>query len=124
MTKRFANLTDFKKHFKNEETCKRFFEKMRFRSGDFCSHCGFASIYRFKNDKRYRCAGCKKDFTVKIGTVFAESKIPLRRWFIAIYLLTTCRKGISSVQLAKQVGVTQKTAWFMDHRIRSAFITG
>jgi hypothetical protein len=67
--------------------------------------------------------GCSVGW-IKTGTVFGESKIPLRKWFIAIYLLTICRKGISSVQLAKQVGVTQKTAWFMDHRIRKAMKQG
>ncbi|MBD3251832.1 IS1595 family transposase, partial [Candidatus Uhrbacteria bacterium] len=65
-----------------------------------------------------------RDFTLKTGTIFGESKIPLRKWFIAIYLLTTSPKGISSIQLAKQVGVTQKTAWFMDHRLREAMGQG
>jgi len=123
MTKRFESLIDFMAHYKDEETCRKFFEQTRFRNGDYCPLCGFISIYRF-DDGRYRCAGCKKDFTIKTKTVFGESKIPLRKWFIAIYLLTTCRKGISSVQLAKQVGVTQKTAWFMDHRIRKAMKQG
>lgn len=123
MDKRFASLIDFMGHYKDEETCRQFFEQMRFRKGDYCPHCGFTTIYRF-GDGRYRCASCKKDFTIKTGTVFGESKMPLRKWFIAIYLLTTCRKGISSVQLAKQVGVTQKTAWFMDHRIRKAMKQG
>lgn len=123
MTKRFASLIEFMEHYKDEEACRKFFESVRFRKGDYCPHCGFTSIYRF-GDGRYRCAGCKKDFTIKTGTVFGESNLPLRKWFIAIYLLTTCRKGISSVQLAKQVGVTQKTAWFMDHRIRKAMKQG
>lgn len=69
---------------------------------------------------RYRCASCKRDFTIKTGTLFGESKIPLKKWFIAIFLLTQSKKGISSVSLAKFVGVSQKTAWFMDHRIREA----
>lgn len=120
MKLRFTSLTDFLGYFKDEETCRKFFEQIRFRNGEYCPHCGYTSIYRYKGGKRYRCAGCKKDFTIKVGTIFGESKIPLRKWFVAIYLLTTCRKGISSVQLAKQVGVTQKTAWFMDHRIRKA----
>jgi transposase-like protein len=124
MDKRFASLIEFNGHYKDEETCRKFFEQVRFRKGDYCPHSGYTSIYRFDDGKRYRCAGCKKDFTIKTGTVFGESKIPLRKWFIAIYLLTTCRKGISSVQLAKQVGVTQKTAWFMDHRIRKAMKQG
>lgn len=123
MNKRFASLIEFMGHYKDEEACRKFFESVRFRNGDYCPLCGFASIYRY-DDGRYRCAGCKKDFTIKTKTVFGESKITLRKWFIAIYLLTTCRKGISSVQLAKQVGVTQKTAWFMDHRIRKAMKQG
>lgn len=106
-------------HFKDEETCRKFFEQVRFRNGDYCPHCGYTAIWRFE-DGRYRCKGCKKDFTIKTKTVFGESKVSLQKWFIAIYLLTTSRKGISSVQLAGQVGVTQKTAWFMDHRIRRA----
>lgn len=120
MNKKLENISDFLAHFKDEATCHRYFEKLRFRNGDYCPHCGYTSIYRKKASKGYRCAGCKRDFTIKTGTVFGESKIPLRKWFIAIYLLTTCRKGVSSVQLAKQVGVTQKTAWYMDHRLRKA----
>ena len=71
-----------------------------------------------------RCADCKQDFTIITGTVFGESKLPIKKWFIAIYLFSTTSKGMSSVQLAKHVGVTQKTAWFMDHRIRLAMQTG
>ena len=70
--------------------------------------------------KRYHCAKCKQDFTIRTKTVFGDSKLPLRKWYMAVYLLATSGKGISSVQLAKQVGVTQKTGWFMDHRIRKA----
>ena len=72
------------------------------------------------NGKQYHCAKCKQDFTIRTKTVFGESKLPLRKWYMAVYLLATSNKGISSVQLAKQVGVTQKTAWFIDHRLRSA----
>jgi transposase-like protein len=63
---------------------------------------------------------CKQDFTIRTGTVFGESKLPLRKWYMAVYLLSTTSKGISSVQLAKHLGTTQKTAWFMAHRIRAA----
>ena len=120
MDTNFASIVEFMNHFRDEETCHKFFEQIRFRDGEYCPHCGYKTIYRFKDGKRYRCSRCHKDFTIKTGTIFGESKIPLQKWFIAIYLLTTCRKGISSVQLAKQVGVTQKTGWFMDHRIRKA----
>ncbi len=116
----FNTLAEFLDYFKDEETCRDHFAKIRFRNGEYCPHCGHQTIYTFAGGKRYRCAKCKQDFTIKTGTVFGESKLPLRKWFIAIYLLSTTSKGISSVQLAKHVGVTQKTGWFMDHRIRKA----
>jgi|ERR1051326_864267 transposase-like protein len=116
----FKTLAEFVEYFKDEETCRQHFVSIRFRNGEYCPHCGHATIYTFAGGKRYRCAKCKEDFTIKTGTVFGESKLPLKKWFIAIYLLTTTSKGISSVQLAKHVGVTQKTGWFMDHRIRKA----
>ena len=116
----FKTLTDFTDYFCDEATCVKHYTEIRFGNGEYCPHCGHTEIYKFSNGKRYRCAKCKQDFTIKTGTVFGESKLPLRKWFMAIYLLSTTSKGISSVQLAKHVGVTQKTAWFMAHRIREA----
>ena len=116
---KFNNLIDFPAYFKDEETCRTYFEAIRFAKGEFCSHCGHTKIYKFK-DQRYRCAKCKKDFTIKTGTIFGRSKVPLQKWFVAMYLLSVNKKGISSVQLAKEVGVPQNTAWFMDHRIRES----
>lgn len=119
-TAKFKSLIDFLAYFKDEATCQAYFETLRFRDGEYCPHCAHSKIMRFSDGKRFRCAKCRKDFTIKTGTVFGESKISIQKWFVAIYLLSTSKKGISSVQLAKQVGVTQKTAWFMDHRIREA----
>ena len=68
----------------------------------------------------YRCNACKTDFTVRTGTIFERSHIPLDKWIYAMYLLMTARKGVSSLQLGKEIGVTQKSAWFMLHRIREA----
>jgi len=116
----FETLAEFLEHFNDEQTCREHFAAFRFRNGEYCPHCGHGKIYAFNSGKRYRCAACKKDFTIVTGTVFGETKLPLRKWFIAIYLLSTTIKGISSVQLAKHVGVTQKTGWFMDHRLREA----
>jgi transposase-like protein len=120
---KYKTLADFLDHFRDEASCKAYFEQVRFKDGDYCPHCGHSHIHRFK-DGRFRCAKCKQDFTIKTGTVFGESKVPLRKWFIAIYLLTSNKKGISSINLAEQVGVTQKTAWFMDMRIRKAMKQG
>ena len=124
MNKDFKNLAEFMAFFKDEDACRNYFEMIRFAKGDSCPHCKCEKIMRFADGKRYRCHKCKQDFTIKTGTIFGESKLPLRKWFIAIYLLTTYKKGISSVQLAEQVGVSQKTAWFMDHRIREAMKQG
>lgn len=120
----FSNLAEFLGAFPDEKACRLYFEAIRFADGDFCPHCGHDQIMRFKDAKRYRCHSCRKDFTIKTGTIFGESKIPLKKWFIAIYLLTTRKKGISSIELATQVGVTQKTAWFMDMRIRESLQQG
>lgn len=116
----FNTLPEFLAYFKDEGTCRKRFAAIRFRNGEYCPHCGHTEIYTFKGGRRYRCAKCRKDFTIITGTVFGESKVSLQKWFTAIYLLSTTSKGISSVQLAKHVGVTQKTGWFMDHRIRKA----
>lgn len=116
----FKNLAQFMAAFPDEGACRKYFESVRFAGGDYCPHCGHDKINRFSDGIRYRCASCKQDFTIKTATLFGESKLPLRKWFIAIYLLTTSKKGVSSIELAEQVGVSQKTAWFMDHRIREA----
>jgi len=120
MKNQFKTLAEFISIFNNEEACRKYFEQTRFKDGKYCPHCKHDKIMHFADGKRYRCFSCKKDFTIKTGTLFGESKIPLQKWFIAIYLLTTTKKGISSISLSEQVGVSQKTAWFMDMRIREA----
>lgn len=116
----FKTLMEFTDYFKDEATCVAHFTATRFRNGEYCPHCHTTKIYKCAGGKRYHCASCKQDFTIRTKTVFGESKLPLRKWYMAVYLLSTTSKGISSLQLAKHVGVTQKTAWFMDHRLRSA----
>ncbi len=83
--------------------------------------CG--AIHRIQTRKiegYYRCLACKLDFTVRTGTIFGRSHIPLDKWLYAIYIINTARKGISSLQLAQEIGITQKSAWFMLQRIREA----
>jgi len=116
----FKTLTEFTDYFCDEATCVAHFTESRWRNGQYCPHCKHDKIYLCANGKRYHCAKCKQDFTIRTKTVFGESKLPIRKWYMAIYLLATTSKGISSVQLAKHVGVTQKTGWFIDHRVRSA----
>jgi transposase-like protein len=116
----FKTLTEFTDYFSDEVTCVAHFTESRFRNGEYCPHCQHDKIYKCADGKRYHCAKCKQDFTIRTKTVFGDSKLPLRKWYMAVYLLSTTSKGISSVQLAKHLGVTQKTAWFMAHRIRAA----
>ena len=106
----------------DEETATAFFEMWRWGETPTCPHCGSDAISAIANGKPmpHRCRDCRKYFSVRTGTVLAEGKVPLLKWVMAIYSLHTARKGVSSVQMAKQIGVTQKTAWFLNHRIRAA----
>lgn len=86
----------------------------------YCPYCGSTRIMHFKDNKNHKCSDCRKRFSIKVGTIFADSKIQLRKWFAAIWMITSHKKGIASTQLAKDIKVTQKTAWFMLHRLRHA----
>lgn len=122
--KSFNSLIDLTKHFPDEKTCRFHLEQMRWNDDIICVHCGSSrKIYRINDSKLYKCADCTKQFTVRVGTIFEDSALPLQKWFMAIYLIMAHKKGISSIQLSKDIGVTQKTAWFMLHRIRYAVRT-
>ena len=114
------SLIEFQTNFSTEEACLAYLEKMRWANGRYCPHCGSYETYKFKDGKLFKCADCKKQFTVKVGTIFSDSHIPLNKWFYAIYLNTSLKKGISSIQLAKYLEITQKSSWFMLQRIRYA----
>lgn len=118
---KFDSLISLLSYFKTETTCKSYLEKIRWNGKLTCPYleCQHDKIYKCKG--RYKCANCERIYSVKVGTIFEDSKISLKKWFAAIYLVTAHKKGISSLQLAKDIGVTQKTAWFMLHRIRTAF---
>ncbi len=105
--------------FPDEETCVSHLEKLRWPNGIVCPLCGSTrKIYRVERGFTYKCSDCRKVFSVRKGTIFEESRLPLKLWFAASWLVTTNRKGISSCQLAREIGVTQKTAWFMLGRLR------
>jgi len=86
----------------------------------YCPYCGSTRVMHFKDNKNHKCGDCRKRFSIKVGTIFHDSKIQLRKWFAAIWMITSHKKGIASTQLAKDIKVTQKTAWFMLHRLRHA----
>ena len=119
-----TSLYELLQQYPDEAAAVRFFEQRRWGDSPYCPHCGSLSTSRVESGKpmahRCRDRNCRKYFSVRTGTVLAESKIPLHKWLVAIYLLHTARKGVSSLQMARELGVTQKTAWFLEHRIREA----
>lgn len=120
MIQQFDSLFDMIKAFPDEMTCIKHFEALRWADGAYCPHCGSVKVYHFSDGKMHKCGDCRKRFSIKVGTIFEDSKVPLQKWFMAIWLITSHKKGIASTQLAKDISVTQKTAWFMLHRLRHA----
>jgi transposase-like protein len=116
------SLYQFMQQFPDEAAAVAFFEERRWGNKPYCPHCGSLSVSRIENGipMPYRCKDCRKHFSVRTRTVLAESKIPLHKWLFAIYMLHSSRKGVSSIQMAKELGITQKSAWFLNHRIREA----
>jgi transposase-like protein len=116
----FRNLVELQEYFSDEKKCKDYLASLRWNGNPVCPHCKHTKSYAFANGD-YKCAECRKKYSVRVGTIFEDTKISLKKWFIAIYLMTSHKKGISSCQLAKDLGITQKSAWFMLCRIRFAF---
>lgn len=116
-------------HFHNEEAAYAYIEARIWPNGTVCPKCGvIGSAYKLKGKSTrigvYKCKDCRKPFTVKVGTVFESSHIPLRVWLQAVFLLASSKKGMSSNQLHRSLGVSLKAAWFMSHRLREAMREG
>ncbi|MEO0816012.1 MAG: IS1595 family transposase [Pseudomonadota bacterium] len=116
-------------HFHDEKAAYAFVEARVWPQGRVCPHCGTvgqSGALKGKSTRigTYKCYACRKPFTVKVGTIFEASKVPMTKWLQAIFLLASSKKGISSHQLHRTLGVTVKTAWFMSHRIREAMRSG
>lgn len=123
MIGQFKTLIQLLDTFKDEETCIAHLEQQRWGGTPACPFCGVINPYR--TNRGFKCSDkqCHKKFTVKVGTIYENSKIPLRTWFAAVYLCTSSKKGISSLQASRQLGITQKTAWFVLHRVREMLRT-
>lgn len=116
------------KIYTDETAARKHLEKLLWPEGPVCPHCGVineATAMKGKTTRPglYQCNACREPFTVTVGTVYESSKIPLNKWLLATFLLASSKKGISGHQLARMLGVTYKTAWFMGHRIRAAMAT-
>lgn len=114
----------FDKRFTDSLAAAEYLESLRWPNGPVCPHCGESKRkpYRLKSQTRrlWKCAACRKQYTVTVGTVFESSHIPLNKWLLGFFLLCSSKKGMSAHQLHRMLGITYKSAWFMAHRIRYA----
>jgi transposase-like protein len=117
------NLASLAKYFSDEDKAREFLEAIRWPDGPVCPHCGvIGEAYKLQGKSTrpglWKCKGCRKPFTVTVGTIFADSHIPLSKWLLAYHLLCASKKGMSAHQLHRMLKVTYRSAWFMAHRIR------
>ena len=117
------SLIDFFKQYPDEAAATKFFEDLQWPNGIKCPYCGSTHITNCKHPMPHRCKSCRKHFSVRVGSILEDSKLPLQKWLLAIYILLNSKKGISSTQMAEYLGCTQKTAWFLAHRIREAWFS-
>jgi transposase-like protein len=106
--------------FPDPESARKYLEGRLWPNGAKCPNGKAGERITARKHGYYRCNACQFDFTIRTGTIFERSHVPLHKWLYAMYLLVTARKGISSMQLAKEIGITQKSAWFVLHRLREA----
>ncbi len=120
MSRSTISLYQLSQMFPNETVAREYMEARRWPNGPVCPTCGEAERIGTRKNGFYRCNACRVDFTVRTNSIFGRSHIPLDKWIMGIYLLMTARKGISSLQLAKEIGIAQSSAWFMLQRLREA----
>lgn len=118
--KQDINLINLIERYGNEDKCHAYLEDLRWPNGVACPHCGSMSISRIQKQKIFECNSCRYQFSVKSGTIFHDSHIPLWKWFATTYLMTESKKGISANQVKRTINVSYKTAWYLCHRIRNA----
>lgn len=117
----FSNLKELLASMPDDATCRKYLVEQRWPDGKItCPYCGHNKVYTLKGGIKYKCAArtCYQVFSATVGTIMQDSNMPLDKWFMAIFLITGHKKGISSCQLARDMGITQKSAWFMLHRVR------
>lgn len=112
------------RYFEDVDVATEFVAKLRWPNGAVCDRCGSVENYYLSSRRVWKCKGCKRQFSVKVGTIFEDSPLGLDKWLPAVWLIANSKNGISSHELGRALGVTQKSAWFMLHRIRLAMQTG
>src|SRR6185312_7193980 len=119
-----GSLLDAMRYFQEPAVCVEFVAAMRWPEGPVCPHCG-GREYSFLTTRRiWKCKACRKQYSVKTGSVFEDSPVPLDKWLLAVWMVVNCKNGVSSYEIARDLRVTQKSAWFMLHRIRLALKSG
>src|SRR5688500_11931686 len=112
------------RYFSDLDVCTEFVAKLRWADGPVCPRCGGVEHSYLTTRRLWKCKACKRQFSVKVGTIFEDSALGLDKWLPAVWLIANSKNGISSHELGRALGVTQKSAWFMLHRIRLAMQTG
>jgi transposase-like protein len=124
-----TNLLDATRYFSDEQKCIDVVTFLRWPDGNsVCPKCGTVEgerkHYWLDTQKRWKCYSCRKQFSVKVDTIFEDSPVPLDKWMMALWMLCNCKNGVSSYEISRDLGVTQKSAWFMLHRLRAALAGG
>ena len=114
------NLVSLMDKFQTDDECREALENVRWPNGIHCPRCGCVDNHELPKQRRWECKGCGYQFSAMSGTIMHDSHLPLRKWFIAIYLMCESKKGISANQMKRTLGVSYKTAWYLCHRIRQA----
>jgi transposase-like protein len=123
MTDLPQTLIEAVRYFADLAVCNDYMRRIKWPGGIVCPHCQSRRCVERADGKRIRCKNCRKDFSYKVDTIFEDSPLGLDKWFVAVWAVANCKNGISSHELGRALGVTQKTAWFMLHRIREAMKT-
>ncbi len=120
MAKSPFNLVELIDRYNCDDRCRDTLEMLRWPTGVCCTRCGDMNVYELEKHNRWRCRGCNYQFSVTSQTIMHDSHLPLRKWFLAIYLMVESRKGMSANQLKRTLGINYRTAWYLCHRIREA----
>ncbi len=118
--KQKINLVELIEQFHSEDECRNLLESLRWPNGAICPRCSSKSISKIQDRYQYDCNSCRYQFSVKAGTIFHDSHLPLWKWFLTIYMMVESKKGVSANQIKRTIGVSYKTAWYLCHRIRKA----
>lgn len=116
------NLVELMEQFPDEEKCRSTLEELRWPNGVRCPRCNARKVYRLNTRAKFYCETCTYHFSLTSGTIFHDTRLPLRKWLMAIYLILDSKKRVSGNQMKRAVGVTYKTAWSLCHRIRAAMV--